>query len=101
MGNVYSLFGHLQISYRVNNHLSFEESLGYNGVLTTEQTSIRLAGQDTSSGNGVGQMTLAHNQYTHQITETMGRWTGDAGPGRLEVLLGGVWQQRNTQYNSL
>jgi len=100
LGNVYTLFGHLQINWKIKKHLSLEESLGYNGVLTTEQTSTRRAGQDTTNGGGLGQATLAHNQYTHAMTETMVRWTGDLGPGRLEGLLGVDYQQRNTQYNS-
>ena len=100
LGNVYTLFGHLQVNWKIGNHLSLEESLGYNGVLTNEQTSTRLAGQDPNSGP-IGQVTLAHNQYTHLMTETMVRWTGNLGPGRLEGLLGVDYQQRNTEYNSL
>jgi len=99
-GNVYTLFGHLQATWRIDRHLSFEESLGYNGVLTTEQSSRRIAGQDPN-GYYVGQVNLTHNQYTHQLTETMGRWIGDIGPGRLEGLAGFDWQQRTTAYNLL
>lgn len=100
LGNVYSVFGHLQVVYRPDDHFSFEESLGYNGVLTTEQASRRLAGQDPNSFP-IGVVNLAHNQYTQSITETIGRWTDVVGPGRLEGLLGVDWQQRNTAYNSL
>ena len=103
-GNVYTLFGQIHLLYRPNGHFSFEERIGYHGILTSEQSTQRLAGQDPNNNTG-GQITEAHNRYSHAMTETVGRWAGEIGSGEfkshVELLAGFDYQSRETDYNSL
>jgi TonB-linked SusC/RagA family outer membrane protein len=94
-GDVHTLFGHIAASWRPDPHFSVEENLGYNGIGTSEQASQPLAGQDPSSLPApTGSISTAANQYTSFITETLAHYTGQAGPGVVEGLLGADWQER-------
>lgn len=96
-GNVNTFFAHLQISYHPDEHFSLEESLGYNGILSDERSVTTLAGQDPNSlPPPTGSIITANNRYSGIITETIGRWSGKAGPGQLDGLLGVDWQGQQT-----
>jgi len=99
-GDVRTSLAHLHLSYRLDNHISFEENLGYNGIRTNERANLRWAGQDSNNTVG-GQVTTAKGTYTHLMTETIGRWIGKLGPGRLEGLAGIDLQFRNDNYSNL
>lgn len=92
-GTVKSLLGHLQMSYRFGKQFSLEENLGYNRISTDESAYLRLAGQDPND-NGGASVTKEINRYRHSMTETIGRWSGRVGPGRLDGLLGIDYQAR-------
>ncbi|HVS95770.1 MAG TPA: SusC/RagA family TonB-linked outer membrane protein [Puia sp.] len=96
-GDVYSLFGHLQATYQFSDHFSLEGSFGFNGVLTAEKEALRIAGQDTNY-HPPAQLTLTNNQYKHSMVETMARWKGRIGQGRLVGMLGFDIQQRQVDY---
>jgi TonB-linked SusC/RagA family outer membrane protein len=98
-GRINSFLGHLQVSYRLGKRLYLEENLGYNGIHTAEASNFRVSGQPP--GDSVkGTVTSANNRYTHSMTETIGRWSGRAGPGALDALLGFDYQSRNVNYLS-
>lgn len=102
--DVYTLFGQLQGRLRLNGGFSIEENIGYNGILTSEKSVMRLSGQDSAT-HPSGSMTEAQNRYSHASTETIGRWGGSFNPlnvgVRFDLLAGVDYQVRETNYRSM
>lgn len=98
-GKTHTLLGHLDVSYRIGKHIDIEENLGYNGIHMDEHSYLRDSGQDPLSSVG-DVVSFANNRYSHYMTETIGRWSGKAGPGKLEGLAGFDHQWRKVNYQS-
>lgn len=102
IGNVETLLGHIKVVYHAwKDHLSIEQHLGYNGILTNEQSWQRLAGEDTSLlPLPSGSVTTSGNQYHSTILETLARWEWQPGRSDLKGMWGVEWQDRRSAYTS-
>ncbi|HLZ87762.1 MAG TPA: hypothetical protein VKQ52_10990, partial [Puia sp.] len=61
----------------------------------------RLAGQDTTLYPGGVQEEETHQGRASTSMETLGRYSGELGPGRLEAVVGLSYQQQRTSYHRL
>ncbi|HEY4338155.1 MAG TPA: TonB-dependent receptor plug domain-containing protein, partial [Puia sp.] len=69
VARVRTLFGRFQASYKLSEHLSLEGDLGYQGIRSTEQALMRLAGQDPDSANA--RITTVGNRYHLEVGELL------------------------------
>ena len=77
---IYTLLGHVQSSWQWKPFLSVEGSLGFYRMGSAEEG---VTGMDTN---------LSFNKYSSRIAEGLVRYSAAAGPGLLELVAGGTWQ---------
>lgn len=95
-----SQLNHLQLGYELLPGLSFKGSFGFNRVQSDENSLLPLAGQDPAT-LPTGSRYYTGNTWHSELVEGFAEYVHKKGPGKLEALLGGTWQQQRSAHSAV
>jgi len=86
----------LVLNYKLLKNLDIRSSFGYNMTQNDEKRLTPLSAQNPMASNLSGFSSFGNNQLKNWIIEPQAEYTGNIGKGKLNVLLGGTFNQRST-----
>ncbi|TAM97995.1 MAG: SusC/RagA family TonB-linked outer membrane protein [Chitinophagaceae bacterium] len=92
MAQTNNLMGHLQLSYELLPGLTLKASTGYNTLSLKEINTNPVTSQNPIY-NPQGYSQFGNNSFKSWIVEPQMEYIKEAGKLRLDLLLGGTWQQ--------
>ncbi|SIT16177.1 SusC/RagA family TonB-linked outer membrane protein [Chryseobacterium gambrini] len=89
-----------QISYKVTSDLTLRSNMGYNSVLFDESSLYPLSAQNPNY-TPYRYTDFATNKLSGWIVEPQAEFTRTVGPGKLNVLLGGTFQAKDQNFETI
>lgn len=100
LGTTKNLISNLQTSYKLTDDLKFRTSLGYNLLLSSEESRIPISSLDPST-NPTGSSAFSDASYSSVIIEPQLDYSRSLGDFKLNVLMGGSYQVNTNKANSI
>lgn len=100
LGTTKNLISNLQTSYKLTDDLKFRTSLGYNLLLSSEESRIPISSLDPST-NPTGSSAFSDASYSSVIIEPQLDYSRSLGDFKLNVLMGGSYQVNENKASSL
>jgi len=96
----YNLISHLQLNYEVFPGLSLRSSFGYNSFNSNQNTQDPSTAQDPALGR-LGSATFNTNTFQTWIIEPQAEYKRTIAKDKLNILLGGTFQQNTNTLTSI
>lgn len=97
LSTLINVSANMVLNYKLLKNLTLRSSFGYNSTQNNDQRLTPIASQNPAkSGGAVGASGFGNNQFKNWIVEPQAEYTGQIGKGKLDVLLGATYNQRNT-----
>jgi len=100
LGTTKNLISNLQTSYKLTDDLKFRTSLGYNLLLSSEESRVPISSLDPST-NPTGSSAFSDASYSSVIIEPQLDYSRSLGDFKLNVLLGGSYQVNGNKVSSI
>jgi TonB-linked SusC/RagA family outer membrane protein len=92
----------LVLNYKLLKNLTLRSSFGYNSTQNNDQRLTPIASLNPSKpGGALGAAGYGNNQFKNWIIEPQAEYTSQISKGKLDVLLGATYNQRNTSAQSI
>jgi TonB-linked SusC/RagA family outer membrane protein len=96
----YNLISSFNVGYKILPELTIRSSFGYNTLYSNEYSAFPLNAQDPAS-NPISSALFGTNNYQTWIIEPQAEFKKNIGPGKLDVLIGGTFQQNTNSSNAI
>ena len=102
LATMYNLNANMVLNYKVLNNLTLRSSFGYNSTQNNDQRLTPIASQNPAKpGGALGAAGYGNNLFKDWIIEPQAEYTNNISKGKLDVLLGATYNQRNTAGQSI
>jgi TonB-linked SusC/RagA family outer membrane protein len=89
------------LNYKLLKNLTARSSFGYNSTQNSDQRLTPIASQNPAKSGLAGASGIGNSQFKNWIIEPQAEYTGQINRGKLDVLLGATYNQRNTSAQNI